>query len=121
MARMKVFEHPEGPGADARSSFFEAFWNTFVGKGGGATGRVAGGRRGARLRACVWSVALPGGVPGVGCGTGCGIGGVGWVGTPGVGVVRPAAVVEPGGSQALSRFCGVCFSLRFDRSEKDTV
>ena len=58
---MKVFEHPEGPGADARSSFFEAFWNTFVGKGGGATGRVAGGRRGARLRACVWSVALPGG------------------------------------------------------------
>ena len=65
---MKVFEQPEGPGADARSSFFEALRKTSVGRGGGATGRVTGGRRGARLRAYVWSGAPPGGTAGVGCG-----------------------------------------------------
>ena len=120
---MKVLEHPEGPGAEARSKFFEAFRKTSVGRGGGAAGRWSGGRRGARIRACAWPGMLPGGAAVAGSCACCGDGGVaGRFGTSGGGTgPGPVGSVVSGGSKALSRSWVVCLSFRADRPGKLTV
>ena len=120
---MKVLEHPEGPGAEARSSVFEAFRKTSVGRGGGAAGRWSGGRRGARIRACAWPGALPGGAAVAGSCVCCGGDGVvGRFGTSsgGTGPILVGSVVS-GWSKALSLPLVVCLSFRAGRSGKLTV